>query len=338
MANEKLIPDGVRDERAERLLQLLERWDELPIEQVLVYRVDQAELDLLRQLAWQLHVMGVEGWDITDTRAQRRELVRRAMLLHARKGTPWAIKAALKDAGYGGATIEERLPLLRHDASANYTGVRTHGGGSHWARFRVRLDLGEQRGITSETTGLAIRLIEAWKNARSHLEDLTYEAHVAEEIDTAEDVDTAVVKHTSELLPWGLRHDGAITRDQGERVRHDGVWQHDGALTFTSWRAAGHQYDNHWDKTDVAVRPALSDQPSVRADYGGHLHHSGFSRGSAPAVLDPAMPIQITRHQWHDGRHRHAGDLHDGEQAHDGARLYWMGLRYTGHQTTRAVI
>lgn len=56
---------------------------------LLVYMIDQAPADALPYLAWQFHV---EGWEMAQTEAERRALVKSAIELHKYKGTAWAVE------------------------------------------------------------------------------------------------------------------------------------------------------------------------------------------------------------------------------------------------------
>ena len=106
---------------------------------------------LLDQLAWQLHVESYEA--AVDEDAKRR-LIAGSLLLHRRRGTPWAVRTALETALRTEATIKEWF---------NY-------GGKPFF-FRVRLDVSgsgmDEQGLTS-----AVRLILDYKNVRSWLDCL----------------------------------------------------------------------------------------------------------------------------------------------------------------------
>lgn len=107
--------------------------------------------DVLDMLAWQLHVEGYEA--AVDVQAKRR-LIQGSLLLHRRKGTPWAVTNALVTA--------LRLPT---DLSEWFS----YGGRPYF--FRVALDVtGEDFDATSAAN--AFRLIYEYKNVRSWLEYL----------------------------------------------------------------------------------------------------------------------------------------------------------------------
>jgi|GEM_PF-2459291 len=107
--------------------------------------------NVLDILAWQLHV---EGYEATVDIQAKRELVQGSLLLHRRKGTPWAVKNALVTA--------LRLPT---ELSEWFS----YGGRPYF--FRVSLDVtGEVFDATSAAN--AFRLISEYKNVRSWLDYL----------------------------------------------------------------------------------------------------------------------------------------------------------------------
>lgn len=106
---------------------------------------------VLDMLAWQLHV---EGYEAAVDMQAKRELIQGSLLLHRRKGTPWAVTNALKTA--------LRLPT-------ELTEWFNYGGRPYF--FRVALDVtGEDFDATSAAN--AFRLIYEYKNVRSWLEYL----------------------------------------------------------------------------------------------------------------------------------------------------------------------
>src|SRR5438067_1619782 len=96
-------------------------FDDLRLEMLLVYIVDQVRSEALPILAAQFDVLGFKGWALCNTDDDRRALIKRAIELHRYKGTPWAIKESLKSIGFTNVRIEEHTP-------------------DHWAKFRVYLE------------------------------------------------------------------------------------------------------------------------------------------------------------------------------------------------------
>lgn len=152
------------------------RFAALEIEALLVYLVDTCDAKLLPFLGAQFGVMGLRGWALTTTEAQRRALIKNAITLRKYEGTPFAVKEAIKSVGYYNAIIEEGVAgvgVMYYDGVHRYDGSEAYGG-SYWANFRVIIDLGEEVGLTEESQALLVALINQWKNVRSILLDISF--------------------------------------------------------------------------------------------------------------------------------------------------------------------
>lgn len=143
------------------------RMDMIEIEALLVYIIDTVPASALQLLAEQFNVMGYKGWALTTTEAERRSLIKKAIELHRYKGTPWAIKEALKSVGYAGASILEHAGAS-YDGQYDYNSEINYGA-ADWAKFVVQLDIGDDKGITSDQITTIVALINEYKNVRSHL-------------------------------------------------------------------------------------------------------------------------------------------------------------------------
>lgn len=331
----RLLPAGIDDERSRALLKLIGRLDNLDLTTLLVYRIDDLPEDALHLLAWQFNIMGSDGWDLASTPEERRQLIRRALDLHRHRGTPWAIREAVKALGYADAEIVEGLPIALYDGDKTHSAVETYGGGTRWALFRVLLDLGENKGVSATQIGQLVALIERWKNARSHLVDVGFRADVEDSLEVREAVET-VVRHAAEdVLPWGRRYDGSINHDHGTRHLHDGLLTYAGGEDHSGWGETGELYDSVRVMLRLGAGMAIEDRVAVAPRYDGHYLHSAITYGAGqPPVADLAMPIRVTRHILHDGRYRHAGDLYDGSIRAGGARPYYTGIFHSGPITT----
>lgn len=150
-----LIPTSIHSANRE-LIEILfqKRLDALQLEKVLVYLVDISNEDTLYQLAWQFDLLGYKGWAIADTLTKKRELIKGAIELHRYKGTLYAVKRSLQSLGFPTATI-------------------TEGDSSSWANFKIDLGIGEN-GIDANTADALAEIINAYKNARSHLTGIEF--------------------------------------------------------------------------------------------------------------------------------------------------------------------
>lgn len=144
----------------------------LEVEAVLVYLIDIVDASALETLAAQLDILGIKGYGVAQTEAQKRAILKSAIELHRYKGTPWAIKEALRKLGYLVTSIVERLGTLRtYNGVYEHNGVITYSGyDGHWTRFRVNFDPTQLLTLTPTELALVIAVINEYKNARSHLE------------------------------------------------------------------------------------------------------------------------------------------------------------------------
>lgn len=111
------------------------------------------EEPLLDLLAWQLHV---DNYDIARTYAERLEMVKTAIAVHRKKGTPWAVETAVTAAlGNVETTVTEWY---------DYEGGQPY-------HFKVLVTLFEQ-GIVADDINRARQIILETKNTRSHLDHL----------------------------------------------------------------------------------------------------------------------------------------------------------------------
>lgn len=153
MADERLIPAGIRDESTKAFNELIDRLGTIDLTPLLVYIIDNVDASALPHLAEQFHVMGDEGWKLAESDNERRQLIKNAIELHRYKGTKYALKKVLEILNLRGEILE----------------WFDYGGEPY--KFKVRVDL-LTRGIDEETFNLLKGMILEYKNARSWLERL----------------------------------------------------------------------------------------------------------------------------------------------------------------------
>lgn len=160
MDSDILLQPSLRgDARMEALARLIARLSALPVTVPLVNLVDLVDASALASLGEQFHVMGTEGWNLAGTEEARRALLKRAIELHRRKGTPWAVRNALETVLARDVRIREWFQY----AGAPYC-------------FRVRVTVGS--GLDEALLRELFRLIHDHKNVRSWLDCLETEASV----------------------------------------------------------------------------------------------------------------------------------------------------------------
>ena len=200
-----------------------QRFANLNIEAVLIYLIDTVNASALPSLAAQFDVLGYKGYGLAQTEQQRRDVIKKAIELHRYKGTPWSIKEALKAIGYYDATVHERLvnPIY-YDGTFNHNGSQFYGPG-HWADFRVTIDLGNDMGVTAQTAADAVKLILEYKNVRSRLRDVSYQASLIEYVtDIQEEVTMDIEVVNSDALGYYYNgeyiYSGQITHGTGDET------------------------------------------------------------------------------------------------------------------------
>ena len=197
------------------------RLNQLEIEKVLVYLVDTVDASALFSLATQFDVLGFKGWRLATTEQEQRELIKKAIELHRYKGTPFAIREAVKAVGFFDVDIVEGGGVL-HNSTTNYDGSVTYGS-TDWAVFRVLIDLGNVKGLTTETLDALVELINEYKNARSTLVETGFRATLSDDADiTDSEQITLEYAGFTDLAKREFNYDGVYSYN-GER-QHDGTF------------------------------------------------------------------------------------------------------------------
>ena len=166
---DNILQPSIKDERNEAYEAVLQRLQTLDLSLLNIYDIANVDASALFDLADQFNVLGLRGWLLADTEAERRNLIQESIRLHQTAGTPFAIKRSMALVGYPNATILEN-PGTFYDGEWTYDGTRTYSG-AQLGEFVVTLD-SEQSAVSSELVMLIVALINDWINARSKLLDL----------------------------------------------------------------------------------------------------------------------------------------------------------------------
>lgn len=134
--------------------------DDLQLEVLLVYLIDQVDARALPLLGEQFDVMGWKGWNLCNTDLERRALIKRAVELHRYKGTKWAVAEALKSIGFTDVVITEHV-------------------NGHWARFSLFID---NQQVTASGFEQIIAMVNEYKNVRSVLDAVNMQLSQDDEI------------------------------------------------------------------------------------------------------------------------------------------------------------
>ena len=298
-----------------------------------LWSADDCPAALLPWLAWAL---SVDGWELTDTDSERRALIKTSIDLHRHKGTVWAVEEAIKAAGYADAQIIEGLPQRLHNGAGGYAGADSYASGQ-WAVFRLLLDIGEGRPISAAEATRVRTAVERWKPARAHMRDLLYRASTQDEqrISDASGAMRATLQ-AEDAGVFGRRYNGALRHDQAERHLANGRHGHDGAIRHTLWHATGAGHNQLTERSTISVRLGDTDRAAIALCHDAAARADGRLRHGAglPAAIDIDMPVRISRHLTHNGRHRHGNARHDGERRFNGGVRYAPAIYYAGESRT----
>jgi len=340
MANphaDPFAPDVIAlDGRFGPLSGLVTRLSALPVDKLLIYLVDQVDARLLPELARQFSLSGLEGWSLARTDDERRALIRRSIALHRKKGTPWALREALKAAGLAGLDIDERLPVNRFDGTLAFGGAQTYSA-YNWAQFRLTAVAGDDQPISAAQTALMVQVVNEWKPMRSHLVDVQHRVQSQDRVTASEALRKSGALSSQDQHLWGHHfYDGSLAFDQGQLHRFDGALRYNGAAALNGFSAtpSGARFEGERETSAMAAQIVLSDRQirvpafDAQIDYSGH---TDFGE-RAPVATDPPMPVQLRRHRRYDGRMAFSLHRFDGAARYAGHFTHFGNSAYSGDE------
>ncbi|GHT01561.1 hypothetical protein AGMMS49525_02630 [Bacteroidia bacterium] len=157
MDNKHVIASAIADnELAKAFSELVaERWDNFDVSPFMAYLVDTCEVSALPYLAEQFDCDGLQGFEMVENEAQRRDLIKKSIALHKFIGTPWAVREACRTVGFPIIVLQE--------------GIAGNDPANDWAKFRVLVEADVEKHITAEHSRRLRLFVEFYKNERSHL-------------------------------------------------------------------------------------------------------------------------------------------------------------------------
>jgi phage tail P2-like protein len=178
------------------------RFDAFQMDQLLIYIIDTVDVAALPYLARQFDVLGYKGLRLADTEEEQREVIKRAIELKRKSGTVWAVKEALKTIGYPDAVLVEHAEEGEHG----------------WATFRIELEGGENQ-ISASAIEELVKMVNEYKNQRSHLVDISYTIDLGNDeiVITDESSENASVNDSDVVFAGGdFKYNGLVAYN-GER-------------------------------------------------------------------------------------------------------------------------
>lgn len=91
-----LLPENYKDTNNLVLEECIRQVLNVDLKKVMIYPIENAKEEILPYLAKENHIMGFEGWNLAQTKKEKQDLIKNALILHAKKGTKNAIQEALK--------------------------------------------------------------------------------------------------------------------------------------------------------------------------------------------------------------------------------------------------
>lgn len=331
MSQTLLPPSLRRDPNVAALADLLER--ALPAElldRLLVYLIDQVPAAALPALAQQFHA---DWWDWEAPEAQQREIVKSLLVVHRHKGTPWAVREALRVAGLSAELVEwwQQQPTgtpytfrlhaaleaaaqspallevvtqgsLQADGLVRYDGSRAYDGAGRTIRPRL------------------LRAIAAYGNARSWLSGIDLAVADAEMALRIEAEQVRLIWSGGAPDPYVRpvrTYDGVWWYDGAQVCLYDGAWRSDGNWTYAAWRAAVRRYDAETEMWHWLGRLRLT-EASQPSRFDGTLRAAGAATyaGARPPVTDGLQRLTLRRRvaARYDGAWRSDGTLRYSQQ------------------------
>ena len=163
------FPHSIRDTRGLAMEPLVARLADVDQDLVLLQDPDTAAAVALASIAWGWDMLG-PLWESLPDEAARRDYLEAMYSLQSRRGTPWAVKEALRILGWPGAVILDNQGALLYDGTADFNGFYYYGiGFGEWYEWGVELDLSGGEGFTSGQYDLVKLVAEFFAPVRSRL-------------------------------------------------------------------------------------------------------------------------------------------------------------------------
>ena len=147
-----LYPPNVRDARTDAFAACIASAIRgVSLAPLLVYLIDDVDASALPHLAEQFNVYGRSQWQLCQTDTDKRNLIKNAVPVHRKKGTPWAIQQAILAVGFDAVDVVTRTPT--------------------WTDIQVYV---RGRPITANDASLIKDVIDEFAPARCTLNQLAY--------------------------------------------------------------------------------------------------------------------------------------------------------------------
>lgn len=132
-----------------------------------VWNHETCPAHMLPWLAW---AFGVDEWDAGWSDDAKRNTIKNAVMIQRRKGTVWAIKRAIADAGFGDSKLIEGNSNHTYNGADKHNNLITYGDPTAWALYRFVL----LRPISNTQAAQVRRILDYIAPVRCHLIELIF--------------------------------------------------------------------------------------------------------------------------------------------------------------------
>lgn len=160
-----------QDPRFTRLANLSLGYRKLALTKLMPRLLEQVDDNHLELLAESRSMVGSDGYWLAKDNKTRRQLIKDAVFLHRRKGTPWAVREICRRLGFGDIKLIEGLGGQIYNGSINHKGIYMYGDHRLWAHYSIILS----RPITNTEARLLRETLPAFAPARCVLVRLDYQ-------------------------------------------------------------------------------------------------------------------------------------------------------------------
>lgn len=171
MAKLRYAPIIAQDQRFTMLADLGLRYQALPAHKLILRLLDLVDGGHLELLAESRSIIGFDGYWLAKDDKTRRQLIKDAVRLHRRKGTPWAVREICRRLGFGEVVLVEGLGGQLYNGSINHKGIYMYGDHRLWAHYSIIFN----RPITNTEARLLRETLPAFAPARCVLVRLDYQ-------------------------------------------------------------------------------------------------------------------------------------------------------------------
>jgi biotin operon repressor len=130
--------------------------------------IEHAPDEVLWELSRQFDVAG-PLYQAMRTRAHKERLVRNALMLQRKRGTPWSVEEVMRLLGFSDAKVLDRVNLLKYDGEAVHDGTYLFNAYfNNWREYKIRLYLDAgSRPFTETDREQAAMMAADWAPLRS---------------------------------------------------------------------------------------------------------------------------------------------------------------------------